>query len=300
MPILHLDLKPVQGEAVALRSFWENPNDYDDRVLSLAEIGDWVEQAEAGYYVSPKNQVDLVVLGRELFQWLDGADRWLVSKLNQYPGQGIILAIATAGRLAALPWEVLHDGAQFLVQRQSAIVPVRWCASDFVPRLQEVSTPQNRALNVLFMAASPRDVAPVLNYEEEEAQILRATARPTIGLTVEESGCLDELSYLVDSYGRGFFDVVHLTGHATIQESQPRFITETLTGEAHYVSAREIAKALKPPMPALVFLSGCRTGQAAEAGAVPSMAEQLLADGATAVLGWGQKVLDTDATIAAP
>jgi CHAT domain-containing protein len=53
----------------------------------------------------------------------------------------------------------------------------------------------------------------------------------------------------------------------------------------------------------LIFLSGCRTGQAggdgANYGSVPSMAEELLKAGAKAVLGWGQKVLESDATEAA-
>jgi hypothetical protein len=33
---------------------------------------------------------------------------------------------------------------------------------------------------------------------------------------VEESGSLTELGYLIDDYGKGYFDVLHLTGHATI------------------------------------------------------------------------------------
>ncbi|MEH2185851.1 MAG: tetratricopeptide repeat protein [Nostoc sp.] len=49
----------------------------------------------------------------------------------------------------------------------------------------------------------------------------------------------------------------------------------------------------------MIFLSGCRTGQAGNSGSVPSMAEELLKSGAKAVLGWGQKVLDSDATAAA-
>ncbi|GAB4226358.1 MAG: CHAT domain-containing protein [Elainellaceae cyanobacterium] len=299
MRILHLDLKPIQGETVELRSFWENPNEYDDRTLALAEIQTLIQQVEEDYYVSPRLQADLATTGRRLFQWLDGSNRWLVSKLAQHPGEVIVLAIAVAGKLAHLPWEVLHDGAQFLVQRVLAVVPVRWQSSDAITQLELKSEPENRALNVLFMATSPQDVTPVLDYEQEEAEILKATARTTIGLTVEESGCLEELGNLVADYGKGFFDVVHLTGHATIQEGESYFITETATGEAHLATARAIARTLRLPLPKLVFLSGCRTGQAANAGAVPSMAEQLLQSGATAVLGWGQKVLDTDATAAA-
>ncbi|HEY9630431.1 MAG TPA: tetratricopeptide repeat protein [Coleofasciculaceae cyanobacterium] len=299
MHILHFDLKEISGDAVELRSFGDNPNAYDSRSLALRDIATLIRQAEEGYYVSPRLQADLATTGRHLFRWLDGSDRWLVQKLGEFPGEGVVLAIAVAGRLAHLPWEVLHDGAQFLVQRLPAVVPLRWAASDQVPRLTIESQPQNRALNLLFMATSPLSVTPVLDYEQEEAQILRAAARTGIGLTVEESGCLEELGYLVDRQGQGFFDGVHLTGHATLREGQPRFITETATGEAHYASAREIASTLQPPLPPLVFLSGCRTGQSAEQGAVPSMAEALLQHGATAVLGWGQTVLDTDATAAA-
>ncbi len=299
MRILHLDLKTIKEDTVELRCFWDNPNDYADRALSLSAIADLTRNAEEVYYVSAKLRENLPAIGQRLFNWLDGSDRWLVSRLGEYPGEGIVLAIAVAGQLAHLPWEVLHDGVQFLVQRYPAVVPVRWLSSDQVPQLTPASQPYNGALRLLFMATSPQGIKPVLNYEQEEAAILKATARPTIGLTVEESGCLEELGYLVDSYGKNYFDVVHITGHATIQAGQPKFITETATGDAYYASAIEIARTLKAPLPPLLFLSGCKTGQAGNAGAVPSMAEQLLQAGATAVLGWGQNVLDTNATAAA-
>lgn len=326
MQIIHLDLKPIQADRVELRCFRENPAQYDSRPLLLSEIEPFLQQAEQSYYAASQKPLDLtapgrrfelvqpweeagadtanwqtnlITLGRRLFQWLDGSDRWLVNQLSQALGETVVLAIAATEQLANLPWELLHDGAQFLVQRQPAVVPVRWLASDMVPQLTLDSQPRNRALNVLLMATSPLDVTPVLNYEQEEAQILKATTRFGIGLTVEESGCLEELRDLVASQPHDAFDVVHLTGHATLQDGQPKFITETATGTAYYASALEIARSLRTPLPPLVFLSGCRTGQAANQGAVPSMAQQLLQYGATAVLGWGQTVLDTDATAAA-
>ncbi|NJN88824.1 MAG: CHAT domain-containing protein, partial [Leptolyngbyaceae cyanobacterium SL_7_1] len=303
MPILHLDLKTVKGEVVELRCFWNNPNDYVSRSLSLAEIAHLIQKSEETYYISSKmrNKMreELPTIGRALFNWLDGDDRWLVSRLGEHPGETIVLAIAVAENLAHLPWEVLHDGGQFLVQRFPAVMPVRWSSSDSVRQLSPVSQPQNRALRMLFMATSPRSVEPVLNYEQEEAAILKATERSGIGLTVEESGCLEELGDLMDAYERRYFDVVHLTGHATITKGEPQFITETATGDPHYANALEIAKTLKLPLPPLLFLSGCKTGQAGSAGAVPSLAEQLLQRGATAVLGWGQSVLDSNATQAA-
>ncbi|MDZ8257754.1 CHAT domain-containing protein [Nostoc sp. ChiQUE01b] len=296
MQTLHLDLKPVDENYVELRYFIDNPNQYEKRSLPLSEIADLIKLAERDYYVADLPE-DYTVTGRRLYNWLDGSDRWLQPLLDKHRGEGIVLAIATAGKLAYLPWEVLHDGTNFLVEQ--AIVPVRWVSNSAVKKLTIDGEPENRALQVLFMATSPLDVKPVLDFEGEEARILEATKRQPLALTVEESGCLSELGYLVDGYDREYFDVLHLTGHATFQDGQPRFITETEIGEAFYASAGDIAQELQFRLPKLIFLSGCRTGQAGNSGSVPSMAEELLKSGAKAVLGWGQKVLDPDATAAA-
>jgi hypothetical protein len=117
------------------------------------------------------------------------------------------------------------------------------------------------------MATSPLGIEPVLDFEAEEGRILEATARPEIELKVEESGCLTELGYLIDDYGKGYFDVLHLTGHATITANgEPRFYTETETGELYLASATDIAEKLQFRLPQLIFLSGCRTGQGGKVG----------------------------------
>jgi tetratricopeptide (TPR) repeat protein len=322
--ILHLDLKAVDGNYVELRYFTDNYNQYKERKLDLSEITNLIELAETDYYVSSFAE-DYAVTGKNLYRWLDGSDRWLQNLINQHQhqGQGIILAIRTSvenvetfhgtslqnnttslnpGKsLNHLPWEVLHNGKTFLVQQ--SIIPVRWVSSDSVKTLSVETKPENRALQVLFMATSPQGVEPVLDFEAEEARILEAAERHRLALTVEESGCLSELRYLVDYYGKDYFDIFHITGHATIANGQPEFITETETGEAFYASAEHFKQALQFRLPKLIFLSGCRTGQAGgdgdNYGSVPSMAEELLKAGAKAVLGWGQKVLESDATAAA-
>jgi len=297
MQILHLDLKQVAGEYVELRYFLDNPNQYQKRQLPLAEIAQWLNLAEQDYYV--RLAEDYAKTGQKLYNWLDGTDRFFQTLLNQHQRDGIVLAIATAENLAHLPWEVLHDGNSFLVQRIPGVVPVRWLSSDAVKKLTIEATPENRALNLLFMATSPLGVEPILDFEAEEGRILEATARQPLFLAVEESGCLSELGYLIKNYGKGYFDVFHLTGHANLTDAGARFITETDIGEAYHATAEDIARELQFNIPKLIFLSGCRTGQAGKAGGVPSMAEELLKLGGKAVLGWGQKVLDADAKEAA-
>ncbi|MGF1567288.1 MAG: tetratricopeptide repeat protein [Nodosilinea sp.] len=294
MQVLHLDLRQLSDEQAELRYFFGNPNDYDERLLKLTEIQDLLQAAERDYYTNYPGQFDTT--GVKLYDWLDGTERWLTAAITQHRRQGLVLAIATAGRLAHLPWEVLHDGKSFLAERVNpTVVPVRWLPDKAVWQ----DTPANRALRVLFMATSPENLTPVLDFEAEEGRILNATARQPIELIVEESGCLEELGNLVASCDEAYFDIFHLTGHATIANDCPYFLTETETGEAYPASITELAEKLEFRLPPLVFLSGCRTGEAGNVGAIPSMAEQLLQQGARAVLGWGRPVLERDATAAA-
>ena len=101
---------------------------------------------------------------------------------------------------------------------------------------------------------SPLDAKPPLDHEHEEALILKATARQPLELelTVEESGNLEELKFLLQAYGAGYFDIVHMSGHATLTDKGPRFLTESDTGETMLSSAKEIAAALRH-LPARAF-----------------------------------------------
>jgi hypothetical protein len=75
-------------------------------------------------------------------------------------------------------------------------------------------------------------------------------------------------------------------------------LTEDEYGNLLHSDTSAIINAVKSSIPPLIFLSGCRTGYASDP-VVASMAEELLNLGATAVLGWGETVRDTDATAAA-
>jgi CHAT domain-containing protein len=295
MKVLHIDLKPIGKDYAEFRHFWDNPNQYQSRQLPLAQIAGLIDRAETDYYT--RLPEEYAKTGQALYNWLDGSDRYLAKALNQHRREGIVLAIAVSKGLAHLPWEILHDGTRFLVETTPAIVPIRWIVqANSQPLIQE-DKPANRALNVLFMATSPLGVEPVLDYEAEEGQILSATQRTPVNLQVEESGCLSELGYLVREYEKNYFDIFHLTGHATYNH-KPYFLTEDEYGNRLDSDTSAIINALSSSIPPLIFLSGCRTGYSSDP-VVASMAEELLSLGATAVLGWGETVRDRDATAAA-
>jgi tetratricopeptide (TPR) repeat protein len=293
--ILHVELVEQTSTSLELRLWGDNPNQIRTRTLALDDIGPLVAQAETDYY-SPL-PAKLQEVGQTLFRWLDGGERWLSQAIVAAANQGpvLVLAISTPHGLGHLPWEVLHNGTGFLVHAPNpAVLPVRWKPANAGPLPEP-----NRPLQVLFMASSPQDVQPVLDYEREEHDIIVATERWPLDLVVEESGCLEELGALVQEYGERFFHVIHLTGHADhAGDGTPFFLLEDAEGCRADATARDVVREL-PDRPPLVFLSGCRTGQNPGYGEVRSLAEQLVASGFRAVLGWGRPVRDVDATLAA-
>lgn len=293
MKILHIDLRLSGSDRVELRYFWDNPNDITSYPRSLSQIEQQTGQADTDYYT--QIPVDFRKTGKALYDWLDSSDRILDRELDKHRREGIILAISTGQRLAHLPWELLHDGRDFLVNQLPPIIPIRWVKTGREKQLNFVNNPVNRALNVLFMASSARGVEPELDFEGEEEKILKATRGKPLFLVVEESGYLAELCDFVKTKEREYFDVIHLMGHATIEDEKPYFITETEYGDRHNTSARDIAEGLLFNLPKLIFLSGCRTGYS-KSDEILSMAEELLTLGATAVLGWGKRVRDGDAS----
>ncbi|MEH2047338.1 tetratricopeptide repeat protein [Nostoc sp.] len=294
MQTIRIQLRESTQETVELRYWLPQNNHYESRRLKLAEIADFLKQGERDYY---KLLPNLPGIGQQLFFWLDGDGRWLSRGIANCRGEGLVIAIDTDKKLAHLPWEVLHDGEDFLVKRVNPVVlPLRW-----IEKEREGFSVEARQLRVLFMATDPEDVQPKLEFEQEEAKILADTRDFAVDLRVEESGCVSELGKVWSRYFNDF-DVFHLTGHASIKDEAPYtpyFITETEIGERHETTAAELADVFRFRFPKLVFLSGCRTGQAPDKGAVPSMAEALIAQGARAVLSWGRPVEDRTATAAA-
>ncbi|MEO0801943.1 MAG: CHAT domain-containing protein, partial [Cyanobacteria bacterium J06642_2] len=294
MTVLYVTLESLSDDWVELR-YRIDDRMFEPQQRRLSEIQNLLALGEKSYY-SPLP--DFGQVGRQLFSWLDGDGRWLSRAIADCSPSETVVAIAAAEKLAHLPWEVMHDGTNFLVDRfNPAVAPVRWVegkADEYVP--------QDRALQVLFMATSPDGVTPVLEFEREEARLLGIADELPLDLRVEESGCVEELGKLWRRFGQGSFDVFHLTGHASIQRKephQPYFVTESLTGEPLETTAAELARAFEGRLPRLAFLSGCKTGQAGDEGGVSSMAEALVRGGVPAVLGWGKPVLDREATDAA-
>ena len=298
MQSLYIELK-TDGEFALLRYRSPEKLEFETKSLNLAEINDLYGFADRDFETRIP---DLGSIGRRLFAWLDGDGRWLSQETETARGL-LVLAIdcdssaslTASAQLAGLPWETMQDGKGFLVNR--CIVPVR-VIGGFNSAYSQPQVSQYR-LQTLFMATDPENVEPKLDYEGEESRILAATQDLAIELRVEESGCLSELTSLWRRFDDDYFQVFHLSGHASIQNNQPYFITESLTGDRVNATVDDFDRVFQLRYPRLMFLSGCRTGQTSDGGAVPSLAASLVERGATAVLGWARPVSDVGATQAA-
>lgn len=281
-----IELFDAEGTNPRLR--WFPPEgEMAERRLTRKDIDEFVDRVANEY--SAYSPV-LTQLGADLYNWLDGpTERWLQKALSDH--KPMTLHIDAQERLRELPWELMFDNSFLTIHPTRPVAPVRAVSARQATR----PDPANRALRVLFMAASPVGVEPVLDFEQEEGVILAAAAG-RVEVVVEESGSLAGLGAMLSWFGPDYFDVLHLSGHGYITPAGPRFVMEAADGSQSDHSAEQIGAAIEGRWPGLLFVSGCYTAAAQKDGVVASMAESLVDAGAPSVLGWALPVGDSAAS----
>ncbi len=279
----------VLGTRIRLSGPSESSLPLDEATREL--LSGWVSRYRT-FVENPTEAEALVALGRELFDWLDAsgwASQWL-----EGPGPRLLEVTAASSHpstdevlVTSLPWEVLAMEAGFLAADGLQLYEV-WRR---IGRAEDAKVPSHRDLSLLFMAAAPRGGGARLAFEAEEAGILAATERLGLGLTVEETGCLEFLRerFLVE----GSHEALHLSCHGGLAGKSPVLQLETAVGDPELVTPEQLADAWGETPPHLVFLSACRTAQA------PSDLADSYARALTrvvpAVVGWDGAVGDRDA-----
>ena len=231
-------------------------------------------------------------LGEKLFDMINGDRQALRRALEEANKQGerLRLEVQPEGAAVHLPFELLYDGGFLVHQRLHLVRRV----SDW----GEARRPEalDRPLKILFMACSPHGLSPVLDFEKEEDTIYRVTETLPVDIEVEDTGSLEGLKERLTT---NEYDVIHLSGHADIdKEGVPFFWMEDEVGAKVRVRAASLSERLNLNLPRLVFLSGCRSGEAPGHQAALSFARHLVLHRCPAVLGWGLPVTDSGAMAA--
>lgn len=235
--------------------------------------------------------------GNKLYMFLNGDSRYMDRALKESAQNDseLLLLLSTCEEADDWPFELLAQEKHFLLLNRIHLVR-------YVPGRggeRGKNGPKNSPLKLLFMACSPLDVYPELDFEREEEVIISMTENLLADIEVEDSGSLEGLA---NKLNHNLYDVVHLSGYANIDKNgKPLFIMEDDLGYSHEVKAEELwNEAIIENPPRLLFLSGSCTGDASENGAAVSFARMLAENYKNpAVLGWGCTVNDEQATIAA-
>lgn len=255
----------------------------DKRSLTLKEISTIKEVSEKDWTQSGDISKEI---GEPLFNLLNGDRQLLVRALKEADSRGERLNILIRTDYD-LPFELLYHAGFLTPSRAHLIRRVsNWgCTKELKPK--------NRPLRVLFMACSPEGLTPALEYEKEEETIFKVTRKLPLDMDVEDTGSLQGLG---EQLIQNQYDVIHISGHADIEDGTPYFWMEDEEGNPVQVTPSELWGKLKLNPPRLLFLSGCKTGQT---HAAHSFAHFLVKKHNSTVLGWGLPVTDPGATIAA-
>ena len=163
--ILHIRLEERGQSARRLIYYRDNHLDEErSACFQLQEIEELILEARGNYYqtLDPNSRQ----FGQRLFTWLDHQTGVLKKLSEQFRHDYTVLAISGDDGLADLPWEILHDGQEFLVNKTYAIIPVRWLGDrEILSKLSINNETDNRPLNILFMATSPTTREEQLKFE---------------------------------------------------------------------------------------------------------------------------------------
>jgi tetratricopeptide (TPR) repeat protein len=264
----------------------------DTSPVNLKEISELEEKCRDYKWNQSKDLSQQI--GERLFSFLNGDRQTLIRALEEADNYGECLQFILRGEGTAsnLPFELLYHN-DFLVP--SRIHLIRRVSDRGKKKTPEA---ENRPLKILLMACSPQDVEPVLEFEKEEDTIFEVTKDLPIEIDVEDTGSLEGLG---ERLSTNKYDVVHITGHADIdKKGEPFFWMEDEEGLPVQVTPLKLWEKLDLNLPRLVFLSGCRTGEAdPEHVAAMSFAHQLVKGHIPTVLGWGLPVSDRGASFTA-
>lgn len=246
----------------------------------------------------------LSTIGHDIYKWLDTGG-WCTSWLSVAgPRQLEIAADMNPTEdqqlFLELSWEILADKNGYLADDAQQIFEV-WRR---IGAPQQNPEPTHKDLSLIFMAAAPQGVRPKLNFEEEEAAILSATASLDMSLVVEESGCVDILAK--QALHHGVADAYHFSCHGAVLDEEtarryaatgaqrgPNLQTETEDGFLTWTTPDKLTEIWMGNPPSFVFLSACQTAEATNS-IVESFVAQI-ARSVPAVIGWAGSVSDRDA-----
>jgi hypothetical protein len=230
----------------------------------------------------------LTRLGRRLYELYVPKEThgYLTSLLDAHPRSPLVLE--TEGRLRALPWELLHNGDDFLsLLLPMARTPVRAAEG----RRERLS------IRRVLLVVPESDLGEAL---DEVRAIHRALSRGDLALNVEVlSGREATKEKLLRALQEGRFDAFHFSGHSGCEE--PAGASYLRLGAGRKLRADELRRVAGESGLQLVFLNSCESATPASTRGddVVGLADAFAGHGVPCVVGMRWPVSDRGARILA-
>lgn len=211
-----------------------------DRIIAIFNAAGGMKKASNDFLI------ELRQLGSRLFESL--IPDVIRKGLTEAPAPNLLISMDEA--LVSIPWEMLHDGSQFLNQKFGIgrTVTTRQTVSG---SSRAVTTPLK-----MMLLCDPQGNLPAAAREKKE--ILAATSAFTEYLAVNAKEAPVTASY-VSSHIHAY-DIIHYAGHAE-QDTKHAGHGGWLLQDGPLSAAAISALSGDRPMPALVFSNACHTGE---------------------------------------
>jgi tetratricopeptide (TPR) repeat protein len=267
-----------------------------NRTLSPAETKEMIDLAKQHSELFEQEPIpqlgdaDARVFGDRLFNlWLDSV--WPQLKDAMLPGVRRLLVIASViPEVLNLPWELiwLPSGAFIGLDSTFSIRRLPQTRGQLVPPPELDSLPPS-PLRIVFMSCAPRDEA-ILDYEREEEAILEAIGPvgPSAVLDSCDYGTFDELRQHINEVRP---QIVHLSGHAVVDDEVCYFEFEDESGTANPVPAGDLKDLLAGSGVQCVFFSGCQTALT-PISVLGGLCQSIVTAGLPLAIGWAASIAD--------
>lgn len=300
--ILDFQIQPLSAESYSLTVCERGSSQslatatFSHRVDFLTDFS--VDRLNASTKDPAERFDELQKLGRELYQKLFPPAVEHVWHEYKKRSEFLVLCLRFAegaAKLEVLPWETLHDGAEFIAA--GAKTTLTRLPLDVAPPSELPLIP--RPLKLFGFFASPLDLGDHerLNAERELEILLEAINDPAgqgrISFEYEDEAKLEILERsLQDGY-----HILHFTGHGISPHDGGGLLLEDAHGKRLPASIADVMQAIErgqdgKAMLRLVVISGCQTARTLHTGVFNDLARELLRQQVPAVIAMQFSISD--------
>jgi hypothetical protein len=204
------------------------------------------------------------ILYQALFPTLDGDIRELLARIGRSAG-GPLLVRTNENQV---PWELLHDGEQFLSQKYE------FARRSFVRRRVRVGRTIETLGRALLVADPLGDLADSLH----EAENLKASLEERGTMCQLRSGSQATPAEVLSDLAQGHYDLLHYSGHVAVGAGSSE--ASMVLHDRKLLRGRSIRAVLSGGGPPVIFLNGCESAEP-----LSNLCDAFMTTGSSVVVG---------------